>query len=235
MSDLSPQPKDFSQRVADFLTAVDYRRARTDEDLAEIQRLRYDANLREGAIAANRDQLLQDRYDELENCVNVGVWIDNRLVSALRLHLLARESADSALLEAYPDLVRPRVARGLRIIDITRLAADFTAARQHRYLAYATVRISMMASEHYEADLILAAVRTEHLPFYRREFLAETLSEPRPYPSLIKPLSLFEIDYRRNRRLILERHSFHESTVAERDALFGKAQWPSFKDALALA
>jgi hypothetical protein len=131
MSDLSPQPKDFSQRVADFLTAVDYRRARTDEDLAEIQRLRYDANLREGAIAANRDQLLQDRYDELENCVNVGVWIDNRLVSALRLHLLARESADSALLEAYPDLVRPRVARGLRIIDITRLAADFTAARQH--------------------------------------------------------------------------------------------------------
>jgi hypothetical protein len=79
----------------------------------------------------------------------------------------------------------------------------------------------MLACEHFHADLILAGVRREHLAFYKREFLATPLTEPRPYPTLIKPLALFQIDYRNNREKIVGRHAFYISHPEERWALFG--------------
>lgn len=124
---------------------------------------------------------------------------------------------------------------GSHIVDITRLAADFAIARTEPYLAYATVRLSMLMCEHFGADLILAAVRREHIPFYRREFLATQLSEARPYPTLVKPLCLFEIDYKAHSEAIVGRHPFHASAPAERLSLFGPPKWPVLESALNLA
>ena len=211
----------FSGGVTRLLQHVVYRRAESADDLLAIQRLRYEANLREGAITPNESRKLLDRFDDSPNGFNVGLYIDGRLASALRLHFLSRDYPDPVLHEVYPDVVSPLVASGMRIIDITRLVADFDLARKHPHLAYATVRLSMLASEHFGAQLILAAVRREHIPFYQREFMATKLTEPRPYPTLVKPLSLFQIDYAQNRDAIIGRHAFHASTEAERRAIFG--------------
>lgn len=221
----------FSTSVSDFLRRVTYSRATSELQRKAIARLRYEANLKEQSILENPTRMLTDRFDESKNGFNVGVFVDGQLAAALRMHLLSSAFPDSPLIHAYPDLVHPRVDAGLRIVDITRLAADYKIARAEPHLAYATVRLSMLICEHFKADTILAAVRREHVPFYRREFLASQLSEPRPYPTLIKPLCLFEIDYRANKDSIIERHPFHASQPAERSALFGEANWPLLETA----
>ncbi len=143
---------------------------------------------------------------------------DSRLRSDFTCSL---DFPDSPLVHAVSDLVEPRVKAGLRIVDITRLAADFAIARSEPYLAYATVRLSMLMCQHFDADIILAAVRREHIPFYKREFLATQLSEARPYPTLVKPLCLFEINFKANQHAIIGRHPFHASSAVERTNLFG--------------
>ena len=175
MSEFQLEMNRFSTKVSDFLRRITYRLARTDEQLTNVFKLRYDANLKEQTILPNSSEILSDRFDETTNGFNVGVFLDGKLAAALRLHLLCPSYPDSPLVHAYPDLVKPRVEAGFRIVDITRLAADFAIARREPYLAYATVRLSMLMCEHFEADLILAAVRREHIPFYRREFFATQL------------------------------------------------------------
>ena len=219
----------FSRNVSDLLSRITYSRALSRMDREAVFRLRYEANLREQTILPNTTGMLTDRYDDTSNCLNIGVHLDGKLAAALRLHLLHDEYADSPLLAAYPDFVSRRVEAGLRIIDITRLAADFSVARTEPHLAYATVRLSMLVSEHFGADIILAAVRREHIPFYRREFLATQSTEPRPYPTLVKPLCLFEIDYKGHRDAIVARHPFHASTHSEREALLGSSLWPALR------
>ena len=232
MTELPAAMSRFSNNVSELLRRIKYELAQTPEERAAIFKLRYDANLREQSIAANPEQVLIDRYDDSENAFNIAVFLNDELAAALRLHLLWEGFPDSPLLAAYPDLVRPRVDAGLRIVDITRLAADFTIARSEPNLAYATVRLSMLICEHFDADIILAAVRREHIPFYRREFLATQLSEARPYPTLIKPLCLFEINYKAHKEAIIARHPFHASSDSERSSLFGpSSQWPMLKSA----
>jgi hypothetical protein len=235
MNDLLTETSRFSTKVTEFLQRVTYSLALTQEQKCTIYRLRYDANLKEQTIVPNPTEMLRDRFDDAQNGFNVGVYVDGRLAAALRLHLLSSYFPDSPLVHAYPDLVEPRVQAGLRIVDITRLAADFAIARSEPYLAYATVRLSMLMCQHFDADIILAAVRREHIPFYKREFLATQLSEPRPYPTLVKPLCLFEINFKANQHAIIGRHPFHASSAEERANLFGPPHWPVLEHALDIA
>jgi hypothetical protein len=214
----------FSQNVSLFLKRVTYRRATSNQDREAIFRLRYEANLREQTIAANDSGILTDDFDDAENGVNVCVLVDGELCASIRLHLLSPETPDSPLLHAYPEIMNGKLNSGARIVDITRLAADYEKARPYRYLPYATVRLSMLAAIQWDADLIMAGVRKEHIPFYRREFMAEQLTEPVPYPRLIKLIALFQIDYRQNGAAIIEKHPFHASTEEERCAIFGPAR-----------
>ena len=78
-----------------------------------------------------------------------------------------------------------------------------------------------MAAEHFGADLLLASVRTEHQPFYHRMFGHAVLVRPaRPFPTLIKPISLMASDFPRQREAMLARYPFFRSTYFERRMLF---------------
>lgn len=224
MNESLPHGGAFSQNVILFLNRVTYRRAVSNQDKEAIYRLRYEANLREQAIEPNEPGLLKDDFDEVANGVNVCVLVDGELCASLRLHLLTTQTPESPLRHIYPEILNAKLAAGARIVDITRLAADYEKARLHRYLPYATVRLSMLAAMQWDADFIMAGVRKEHIPFYRREFMAEQLTEPRPYPTLIKLLALFQIDYRKNAAAIISRHPFHASSQEERQAIFGSRQ-----------
>jgi hypothetical protein len=222
MSAVNARAGSFSEGIQTLLKTVRYVNARSPEDRNDIFRLRYEANLREGTIGPNETGMFKDDYDDLPNCFNVGVYVEGHLAAALRMHLLNREDRRSVLMAAFPDIVPDILDRGATIIDVTRLVADFQMARTRPGLAYATVRLSMMAAAHFGADTVMAAVRREHVPFYRREFLATKLCEPRPYPTLIKPLALFSIDFERDFSKIAARHPFYLSTEAERAAVFGE-------------
>jgi hypothetical protein len=226
MSDSNAMSR-FALRVAELVQRTRYVVAQTQDEKEAIYRNRYEANLRERTIGPNETRMLIDKHDDTPNCFNVGLFLDGRLAAALRMHLLWRDYPYSTLIEVYPEVIAPMVEAGRKIIDITRLVADFDIARKEPALPYAAVRLSMMIAAHFEADTILAAARQEHIPFYKREFFAAQRTPPREYPTIVKPVALFEIDYARDRDAIIARHPFYASTAAEREALFGPAIWPA--------
>jgi hypothetical protein len=62
----------------------------------------------------------------------------------------------------FSDLLTPQIRAGKKIIDPTRFLVDRTQSRKHPELCYATVRLPWLASEYFNADLLLASVQTEH-------------------------------------------------------------------------
>src|SRR5580658_9468796 len=85
----------FSDRVAQLLDRIDCRPAQTAAERDAIFRLRYDAYLREGAIAPNNSGAFSDPYDEADNTWLFGLYIDGELASSLRLHVASAGNRDS--------------------------------------------------------------------------------------------------------------------------------------------
>jgi N-acyl-L-homoserine lactone synthetase len=215
-------PLGLADRVQLLLQRVEYRRADTDDDREAIYRLRYDAYLREGAIEPSFGRRFSDAYDDLDNAWIVGTHLDGRLVSSMRIHVGTSDYPEMVASNVFPEYVRPELDAGKTIIDPTRFVVDPAMARAYPDLSYVTVRIGHMAAEHFDADIVLATVRAEHQAFYKRVFGHTTVCPPRPYPTLIKPLSLMMLDYPANRDEIMRRYPFFGSTAAERVAVFGQ-------------
>jgi hypothetical protein len=78
----------------------------------------------------------------------------------------------------------------------------------------------MLATEHFNADFALAAIRAEHQAFYRRAFNHRLVCAPRPYPLLATPISLMAVHLPTAREQLYRRYPFFRSTFAERRELF---------------
>lgn len=214
----------FNEAVADLLTKVRYRPAHSPEELEAIYRLRYRSYLREGATAPRPQRMIYDAYDDTFNARIFGCYIDGALVSTLRLHAALRPNDPLPAAAVFPDLVTPLLEGGKRILDPTRFVIDEQAAKSYPKLAYVTLRLAWLATEHHDVDLTLATVRPEHQAFYRRFYGHQLVSDPRPYPELIKPLSLMILEFKPSRARGLLRYPFLASTREERVALFDDVQ-----------
>ena len=217
-------PLSLTDRVQLLLQRVEYRRADTDDDREATYRLRYDAYLREGAIQPNFGRRFSDSHDDDDNAWIVGTYMDGVLTSSFRLHVANRDYPDMPANQVFKDFLDPEIAAGKTIIDPTRFVVDPAMARVYPDLPYVTVRIGHMAAEHFDADIVLATVRAEHQAFYKRVFGHTVVCEPRPYPSLTKPISLMMLDYPAERLKIVQRYPFFASSVAERVTLFGQPE-----------
>ena len=211
-------------RVMALLEKVDYRRADTVEEREAIFRLRYEAYLREGVLAPSPSQRLCDQFDDAANAWIFGLYIDDQLVSSIRLHVAHRKCPVLPALDVYSDLLSPEIAVGRTIVDPTRFVSDRTASRRYPELCYATTRLAVLASDYFNADLLLAAVRAEHQAFYRRVFGHRPVCEPRYYPNLSSPIYLTALDYQPARERLMQSQPFFRSTVFERRMLFARAQ-----------
>lgn len=214
----------FTDRIFHALDRVDYRRVESAEDREAIYRMRYDAYLREGAIAPDFSRRLSDRFEELENTWTFGVYIDGELGSSFRLHLAQPGNADTPAMQVFPEFIQSEIEAGKTIIDPSRFVADWTVARRYPELPYVTVRLGYMAAEYFSADFVLATVRTEHQAFYKRVFGHHQVCPPRTYLTLTKPLSLMTLHYPPARERILRRHPFFRSTLFERRMLFERRE-----------
>lgn len=214
----------FAERVMALLDKVDYRQAATDQEKDAVFRLRYEAYLREGAIAPNFSRRLSDRFDDVDNAFIFGVFIDGRLAGSIRLHVASAAYPELPALTVFGELLRPEIEAGKTIIDPTRFVVDQAMARIYPELPYVTTRIGWMAGEYFAADAILATVRTEHQAFYKRVFGHELVADARPYPTLVKPLSLMKLDYFGMKERVHHRYPFFRSTAFERRMLFGAAE-----------
>lgn len=213
-----------SERMSYPLEAVDYKLAETQAEKEQLYRLRYRAYLREGTIEPNAQQMVQDQYDDLPNSWNFGVYRDGVLMSSLRITVSSPETPTCPSLGVFPDLLEPEVAKGRVLIDPTRFVADPDREARCPELPYITLRLAYIACEYFEADIGLASVRAEHQAFYRRVFLHKSISEPRDYPSLTKPICLMAVDYPAMRERVFERYPYFRSSYFERRKLFERSQ-----------
>lgn len=223
MSDEISGKPSFARRLEELLKQTEYRLVQKPDELEQIYRLRYDANLREGSINASPLRRLHDRFDETPNVMNIGIFIQGEMLAALRLHVLSPEHPSSPALDAYPDLVEPLLRDGARFIDTSRLAANFPRAHAFPQLPYVTLRLGIMAATHFQTHFITGGCRAEHFPFYEREYFAIRACAPRPYPTLVKPLCLVKIDFQKHHAAIISRRPVYDSQPAERERLFRSA------------
>jgi hypothetical protein len=202
---------------------MDFRVMRSDEDRAAIGRLRYEAYLREGAITPSPLQCFTDPHDEDSHAWVIGLYVGDELASSIRLHVLTKDAPDSPSYAAFSDLLEPELEAGKTIVDPNRFVTDQRLARLYPALPYVTLRLCWLAAEYFDADHLLAAVRPEHQPFYRRLFSHRPICGPRDYPPLTKPLTLMTVDYRQVADRIYRRFPFVRSTYFERRMLFERS------------
>jgi hypothetical protein len=210
-----------------LLDRVDYRLAESEQDKEDIYRMRYRAYLREGAISPNASHMISDRFDDAPNSWVFGVYFDGVLMSSLRISVSAPELPITPSFDVFPDLMETYIAKGRVLVDPTRFVADPDREARFPELPYLTLRLAYVACEHFEADVGLASVRSEHQAFYRRVFLHRSISEPRTYPGLIKPICLMAVDYPAMRDIVFERYPYFRSSFFERCKLFERNQTQS--------
>ncbi len=216
----------FFGRGLELLEQVDYRLAETEADKDEIYRLRYRAYINEGAIEPNRKRRIADRFDEISNSWIFGVYFEGALASSIRITVASPENPVSPSLDVFPELLRPELALGKVIVDPTRFVADPSRGKRFPELPYMTLRLAYIACAYFNADIGLATVRAEHQAFYRRVFMHKSLTSPREYPGLTKPICMMAVDYPSMRDRVLTRYPYLQSTCVERRMLFERATGP---------
>jgi len=188
-----------------------------------VYRLRYEAYRREAFVSENPQQIVRDEFDDLPNVQCFGIYIDNRLVSSVRFHLLTRDYRNSLSYSIFSDVLDPLLDAGNVILDPGRFTADYESSLAYPALPFLTLRIATIAVQHYAADFVLNAVRSEHGAFYRRVFRSFVMSEARHYKGLSFPIVLYACEIAVMYEDLLRRYPFFRSTEQERQSLFGRA------------
>jgi hypothetical protein len=207
-------------RRVEMLDKVQYRLAETEAERTAIYRLRYRAYLKEGAIEPNSLGIVSDRYDILPNSWVFGIFFEGKLASSLRITVASPEHPACPSMDVFPDFLQTWLASGKVIVDPTRFVADPDYANRVPELAYLTLRMAYVACEHFHAHIGLATVRAEHQAFYRRVFMHQSVSEPRNYPGLKKPIAMMAVEFPEMRDKVFARYPFLRSTAFERHKLF---------------
>lgn len=226
-----------NDRVMRALDRIEYRQAVRPQDREQIFNLRYHAYLREGAIAPSADERFTDPVDEQPNCLIFGVYADGELAGAIRLSISGEGMPQVPTAKVFPETVLPLIEAGRVLVDPTRFVADARWSRDLPELAYLTLRLPWLAMEQFHADIMLAAVRPEHYPFYRRLWGNTVVSPPRLYPGLAKPVMLSQLDYAKAAPRVEALYPFFRARENERAAIFGASgmTWlPAVADATAV-
>lgn len=206
-----------------FFDRIDYRLIQTPAEKDSIYLMRYRAYLHGGLISPSESERIIDPYDDAANAWIFGIYLDGALCSSIRLHVLTSELRMSYTTKLFGDVLDSRLDRGEVFVDPARFAADPEKAKLFPELPYVTLRLAYLACDHFNADTGLAMVRTDHQAFYRRVFLHETVSEPRPFPGWhSKQVVLMASDFRKLRERVMTRFPIMRSTVFERQTLFDR-------------
>jgi hypothetical protein len=211
------------ERIAHRLEHVRFGVARTQEEREEVFKMRYEGYRRDNPIPVSFSRRFADDFDDVENVWIFTVRIEDALVATFRIHVLSPEHPVSPALQVYPELIRPFIDKGQVLVEGSKFVVDPVAAKAYPELPYITLRMPVVASEHFTADQTLATVRTHHQSFYKRIFQHKAISEPREFPFIGGPVVLMTTPFQEIKQGLYERYPFFQSTARERELLFGPA------------
>nr|WP_250807944.1 hypothetical protein [Neorhizobium tomejilense] len=205
-----------------FLERCKYRAMSSDEDLAFLSRWRWQHYMEQETIK-NRSMTIadfEDGKDRLPTARTVGLYVDDVLVSAMRLHAINREAYNIGVVDIGRDRIEREVADGRRFVFSSRWVSD-PRHSNNVAMIIATTRITPMAAEYHDADYALSVSRENHVRMYQRMQNAVLWTEkPGTIDNLDYLYHLVASDYHEFRdRLTLDRQPYL-SSHRERTALF---------------
>jgi hypothetical protein len=222
--DTSDHPAALSiRRVAElsnFAKRVTCRLASSFIERDAIFKLRYQSYLRAELISENSFGRYIEPADHAANAYLMGLYIERRLVSSLRLQIGSAATPNFSSLELFPHALEPLLGSNKTIVDMSCVATDGELARPYVWLPYLILRSWIMAAEHFQADYIAAAVRPQHQLFYQRVLNCELHSELQLPPHQLASAGLVTLNFTSSAKRLYENLPFLRSTPSERQQLF---------------
>jgi hypothetical protein len=214
-----------SVELSNFAKRVTCRRASRYVERDAIFKLRYQAYLCAGLVSQNSFGRHIEPADHEPNAYLMGLYIDRRLVSSLRLQIGSAAAPHFASLELFPHVLEPILRSGKTIIDMSCVATDGELAGRYIWLPYLILRSWIMAAEHFHVDHIAAAVRPQHQLFYKRVLSSELHSESRLPPHQLT-VGLAILDFASSAKRLYKNLPFLRSTPSERVEMFERDTMP---------
>jgi hypothetical protein len=223
MTQQTVQTGNFADKLLNLLDRIEYRRVETGEDMEDVARLRYKAYKVNNLIKLSGSMLMDD-IDFDKNAYVFGIYVEEQLVSTIRIHHVTPEHRVSLSGKIFPDTINAFLDAGMTLIDPVRLAADPDVVNQLPGIQYLTLRIGTMASDYFGADRVLQSVDASHAAFYRRMFLSEVVVEPlEKNENYNVNLTLLATQVKTVLPKLYERYPALKSEAFERRAMFDRS------------
>jgi hypothetical protein len=174
------------------------KRVHTPELRDEVYALRYRAYRAEGAIEKIASERFEDKYDAQPNHITWALTEHEKVVGSIRTTWFDPNAPWSIPeIEGYAADVERIVPGGKRILSGNRFVTEPDRVDRDSLYAILLLRHYMLVA-HQRAEYALAAVRVNHLPFYRRVLRLERASDGQIYPGLTSVMFLTACDFQEN-------------------------------------
>ena len=136
-----------SAQLSHFSKRVTCKLASSYVERDAIFKLRYKSYLRAGLISENSFGQFLERADHAANTYVVGLYVDRKLVSSLRLQMGSPLTPGFSSLELFPNVLEPLRRSNKTVVDLSCVATDGELARQYVWLPYIVLRSWIVAAE----------------------------------------------------------------------------------------
>jgi hypothetical protein len=210
----------FASSIYSLLDRVEYRRVASPDDFAAVGSLREISYKSREFIDPESFGGLIDADDYSPHCSVIGVYIDEILVSTIRLHVVNSNHRHGPSLKYFPSESGKILDEGGSYIDPSRFASDPMQMWTYPAIPFLTLRIVAMATEYFNSDYFLNCVRADNASFYRRSFGSTEFAAPRDIQSFKVPLMLLGARTQEVRERLASRFPFFLSQPYEQRMMF---------------
>jgi hypothetical protein len=125
-----------SAQLSHFSKRVTRKLASSYVERNAIFKLRYQSYFRTGLVSQNSFGRYIEPADHADNAYLMGLCIDRRLVSSLRLQIGSLATPIFSSLELFPDVLEPILRNGQTVVDMSCVATDGELARKRLVAVY---------------------------------------------------------------------------------------------------
>jgi hypothetical protein len=210
----------YLQSVFLLLDRVEYRRITSPSDFADIERLRKASYESKTLIDRDSFGAFFDDEDLAEDSYVIGVYVDEQLVSTIRLHVVTLEHQHGPCMKLFPDAMLNLLQSGGPLIDPSRFATDPMALWKYPSIPLLTLRAAAMALDYFSAPMLVGSVREDAAAFYKRCFGGGVVVPPGPVKGYVVPAMMLACPVVDIRDKINTRYPFFKSQPYERKLMF---------------
>ena len=212
----------FTAGILALMERMEYRRVISAEDLEEVDQLRRKSYYTSGLVDREKFGSLVDEYDHDPACHVIGVYIDEKLVGTIRLHVVTSDHLQGPTEHYFRERAVEYTQNGRIYVDPSRLATDPESMWQYPVLPLLVLRTAAMASEYFGAEYCMSVVRNDLAKAYKKFFAAVEIEPFKEFDGVSGSLALLAAKVSDIRTHITTKLPFFQSTDFERRMLFAQ-------------